>query len=51
MCTPRYLSNNRITGMPAGLFRTNTVLTRVTLNDNAMTSLPAGVFGTKGEQR
>jgi len=37
--------------MPAGLFRTNTVLTRVTLNDNAMTSLPAGVFGTKGEQR
>ena len=49
-CTPRRLSNNRITGMPAGLFRTNTVLKQVTLNDNAMTSLPAGVFGTKSER-
>ena len=51
MRTTRRLSNNRITGMPVGLFCTNTVLTRVTLNDNAMTSLPAGVFGTKGELR
>ena len=51
MRTISYLSNNRITGIPAGLFCTNTLLTTITLNDNAVTSLPAGVFGTKGEQR
>ena len=50
-CTPRYLGNNSIAGVPIGLFRTNTLLIHLTLNNNAITSLPAGVFGTKGEQR